>query len=188
MHFAKFLLRHSPSYLCLFLYDHKSSLALCCIHSNMSLSLLYWGDEIWTQHHRQISPGLSRGGKIISSNLLTALLLMQQRMLSLLRGILLAHIQLPVHQDPQDLFCKAAFWPISPSLQWCVGLFLLMCRLFPLQDFALFFVELDNVPVSPFILLVDVLLNGSKTAWCINYSSQFCIWSSVMMISVLQRG
>lgn len=61
MHFAKFLLRHSPSYLCLFLYDHKSSLALCCIHSNMSLSLLYWGDEIWTQHHRQISPGLSRG-------------------------------------------------------------------------------------------------------------------------------
>lgn len=37
-------------------------------------------------------------------------------------GILLARVQLGVHQDLQVLFCKAAFYPPAPSLSWCIGI------------------------------------------------------------------
>ena len=43
------------------------------------------------------------------------------------------------------------------------------------QDLALAFVELHEVPVSPFLQLVEVTLHGSTTLWCISDSSQFVI-------------
>ena len=42
------------------------------------------------------------------------------------------------------------------------------------QDLAFPLVELHDVPVSPFLLHVEVPLNCSTTSWCISHSSQFC--------------
>ena len=44
------------------------------------------------------------------------------------QGTLLAHGQLAVHQNSQVLLHRAAFQQVSPSLCWCMGLFLPRCR------------------------------------------------------------
>ncbi|KAK4824703.1 hypothetical protein QYF61_017929 [Mycteria americana] len=44
-----------------------------------------------------------------------------------------------------------------------------------LQDFPFPFVELPEVPVSPFLQPVKVPLNGSTTIWHISHSFQSCI-------------
>ena len=84
------------------------------------------------------------------------------------KGTLLAHVQLGVHQDPHVLFCKAAFQPVGPQ-------HVLVDGVVPpqVQDFALPLVEQHEAPVSPFLQLVQVPLNGSTTLWCIGPSSQF---------------
>ena len=58
---------NSPSSRSLSLYDRCFNpciifMSLHQTHSNMSLSLLNWGAQHWTQHSRCISPLLSRGG------------------------------------------------------------------------------------------------------------------------------
>jgi len=45
--------------------------------------------------------------------------------------------------------------------------------LFQIWDSAFPFVEHDEVPVSPFLQLVEAFLNGSTTIWCVSHSSQF---------------
>ena len=44
-----------------------------------------------------------------------------------------------------------------------------------MQDIALAFVELQEIPVGPSLQPVKVPLNGSTPIWCIDHSSQFCI-------------
>jgi len=43
------------------------------------------------------------------------------------------------------------------------------------QDFSLIFVELHEVPVSPFLQPSMVPLDVSTTFWNVSHSSQFCI-------------
>lgn len=85
------------------------------------------------------------------------------------KGTLLAHLQV-VHQNPQVLFCKAAFQLISSQPVLVQGVV-------PPQglDLAFAFVDLHDVPISPFLQPTQVPLNGSTTAWCIGHSSQFCV-------------
>ncbi|KAK4806786.1 hypothetical protein QYF61_005582 [Mycteria americana] len=89
-------------------------------------------------------------------------------------GTLLAHVQPGVHQDPQVLFCQAAFQLGGPQ-------HVLVPGVVPLQgqDFALPLVELHEVPVSPFLQLVEVPLDDSMTLWHISYSSHFCVTSKL---------
>jgi len=44
------------------------------------------------------------------------------------------------------------------------------------QDFALPFVELHEMPVGPFLLPFKVPFNSKSTIWCSSHSSQFCIF------------
>lgn len=62
----------------------------------------------------------------------------------------LAPGQLGVHQEPQILFCKAAFWTVDFQ-------HVLVAGVIPqqVQDFALLIVELYEVPVSPFLQAVN---------------------------------
>lgn len=58
------------------------------------------------------------------------------------------------------LFCLSAFQTASPQ-------YVLVHVAAPplVQDFALLFVELHGDPVSPFLQLVEVSLDGSVTLW-----------------------
>ncbi|KAK4826848.1 hypothetical protein QYF61_011716 [Mycteria americana] len=92
--------------------------ALCWTLSSMSMSHLYWGAQHWTQHSRCLTSAEQRG-RITSLHLLEMLCRVQpQTPISLCchKGSSLAHGQLAVHQDPQGLFCKAAFQLVSHSL------------------------------------------------------------------------
>ncbi|KAK4828308.1 hypothetical protein QYF61_025320 [Mycteria americana] len=83
------------------------------------------------------------------------------------KGTLLAHVQLGVHQDPQVLFCEAAF-KLSGSQH------ILEHEVVPSQvkDFALL-VELHEVSISLLLQPVEVPLDGSTTLWHTSCSSQF---------------
>ncbi|KAK4832340.1 hypothetical protein QYF61_021869 [Mycteria americana] len=90
------------------------------------------------------------------------------------RGTSLAHVQLGVHQDLQVLFCQAAFQLVSPQrvlVPWVVPR--------QVQNFALPFAELNDVPVNPFLQPIEAPLDGSKTLWCIIHFSQFCVISKL---------
>lgn len=69
------------------------------------------------------------------------------------------------------LFCQAAFQ--SVGLQH-----ILVDGDVPaqVQDFALAFPELHEVPVGPFLQSIEVPLDGRRALWCINRSCQFCIF------------
>ncbi|KAK4832039.1 hypothetical protein QYF61_020554 [Mycteria americana] len=69
---------------------------------------------------------------------------------------------------PQVLFCQAAFQLAGPQ-------HILVPGVVPsqVQDFALFLVELHEIPVGPLLQPVEVPLNGSTVIWCISHSSQF---------------
>lgn len=61
-------------------------------------------------------------------------------------SMLPAHIELGVYQDPQVLHYKAAFQPVRPQPMPVQGLVPLQG-----QDFAFAFVELCEIPDSPFL-------------------------------------
>jgi len=68
--------------------------------------------------------------------------------------------------ETQVLFCKVVLQLGSPEdVQ--------MPEIVPsqVQDFAFSLVELREVPVSPFLQPVKVILNGSTTLWCISHFS-----------------
>ena len=58
---------------------------------------------------------------------------------------------------------------------------ILLHRFIPpqVQDFALLFAELHEVPISPFLHPVEVPPKSSTTLWCISQSSQFCTISKL---------
>lgn len=85
-------------------------------------------------------------------------------------GILLAHVQCDVHQDPQGLLCKAAFQLVGPQPVLMPAVILAQE-----QEFVFSFVELHEIPVSLFLQSIDVLVNCSTAIWCINPSNKFCI-------------
>lgn len=88
------------------------------------------------------------------------------------KGTVLAHVQFGIQKDTQVLFCNTAFQ--IGDLQH-----ILVCGIVPykVQDLALFIVELHRVPVSPFVQLVEVPLDGSATLWFVNHSSKFFVTS-----------
>ena len=81
--------------------------ALSHLHSNTPTSVSYWRAQHWTQHSRCVSPGLSRGKGLPSSTRRQCF--SEYSPSGWRKGLLLAHVQLGVHQDHQVLFCRAAF-------------------------------------------------------------------------------
>ena len=81
-----------------------------------------------------------------------------------------AHIQLGVHQDPQVLFCQAAF-----QLDNAQHMQMPVVVPSQVQDFALAPVKHHEVPVGPFLQPVEVPLDDSTAPWPISHFSQFCV-------------
>ena len=71
--------------------------------------------------------------------------------------------------------------PQGLSLQSCFPAFRLQHVLVPgvvplqVQDFAVLFVELHEIPLSPVLQPVQIPLDGSTATWCISRSSQYCV-------------
>lgn len=76
--------------------------------------------------------------------------------LSCLESTLLPLVKLGVHQDPQGLFCKAAFQMGGPQCE-LVTRFALSKG----QRFVLPLVELPDAPVSPFLWPAEVPLGDN---------------------------
>ena len=137
----------------------------------MYMSISYWEASNWAQYATCGLSSAEQRGRVTSLDLLVIFCLMQPRILLALlwgKGTLLPPVQPGVHQDPQVFFCQAAFQPGGPQ-------HILVHGFVPpqVQDCALLFVELDEVPVSPFLQPVVVPLDGSTTVGCISHSSQF---------------
>jgi len=68
----------------------------------------------------------------------------------------MTYVQLGVHQDPQDFFCKAAFQTVCLQP-------ILMYGVIPsqVQTFALPLVELHEITFCPFLQTVEVPVNSS---------------------------
>lgn len=83
--------------------------------SGMSMFLLYWGVQDWTQHSRHVSPVLSRGEgpPLLLCWQQCAQCSVECRCRLCCEGPLIAHGQLGIHQYCQVLLCKAAFPPTS---------------------------------------------------------------------------
>ena len=104
------------------------------------------------------------------------------------KGVLLARIQLDVHQNPQMLFCKAAF---QSGGSQCI----LVPGVVPaqVQDFAFLLAELCDCPVNAFLQLVKVPLDGSMTFWSVNRSTWFVSSANLLrvhfpVIQVINEG
>lgn len=74
---------------------------------------------------------------------------------------MLPHIQPGV----QILFWKAAFWLVGLQHVLLQGGFFILPQV---QDFAHSLVEADEVPVSPFLQVAELPLDGSTALWCIS--------------------
>lgn len=73
---------------------------------------------------------------------------------------------LVVHWDSQDLFCKAALYPVS---SWLLYVFIIS----KLQDFTCALIELEDINVGSFLQLSKVPLSDSPALECISCSPQF---------------
>lgn len=158
----------------------------------MSMSLVCWGAQHWTQYSDVASPGLCRGAEVTSLGFLAMLLLMQGGcLLYLLWGHMTVHSCLTIHQDPKVLFCRVAFQSAGHQ---CVLMTGIISYCWIALTFSL--VELHEVPVSPFLWPVKVPLYGSMNLCCISHFSKFCstcelaegalspiIWSLMRMLS-----
>ena len=82
--------------------------------TSISMSLLYWWAQNWTQHSRCVSPVPSRGERPPLSNCWqhSSYCSPGDHWLSLLQEYV-AHGQFVVHLDPQVIFCKAAFQTVG---------------------------------------------------------------------------
>lgn len=85
---------------------------------------------------------------------------------SLCRGTLLAHMPPDLCQDPQDIFCKAAFQ--SNTTQPICG------SSFPGTELDISISSAQEIPASPDHQPVIISLNSSTTFWFIS-TSYFCI-------------
>ena len=82
--------------------------------------------------------------------------------------MLLAHVQLFIHQYPQVLLIRAAFNPCIPQP-------VLIVRVSPTQmrDLALGLVEPHKIHTGPLLEVVQVPLDGIPSFWCANCTTQF---------------
>lgn len=79
----------------------------------MTFMLSVWEAHNWTQHFRYGPARAEQRGRNASLHLLAALLTQATVCCLCHKGTLLAHVQVGVHQDPQDLAHKAVFEKVS---------------------------------------------------------------------------
>lgn len=93
------------------------------------------------------------------------------------KGTELGHGQFVTQQEAQSLFCRAHFQSFIPQ---CV----LENGAVPpqVQDFAFHITALPEVPFSPFLQPIEIILDGSTATSFINCSSQFCVSSRLWSI------
>ncbi|KAK4818263.1 hypothetical protein QYF61_009968 [Mycteria americana] len=136
---------------------------------NMSISLLYWGAQSWTQCSRCGLTSAEKRGRINSLNLLETLFLTQLR-IPLAFLATRAHCWLTVNllstRTPRSFSVKLLFSWVAPSIYGCM-------------DFTILLVELHEVPFGPFLQPVEVPPDGSMTLWLISHSFQFCVVSKI---------
>ena len=82
-------------------------------------------------------------------------------------GIVLAHIQLPIHQYTQVLFGRAVLYPFILQFVLIVGV-----AMTQVQDFVLDFVEPCEVPLIPLLKPVVFSLNGILTHRHVDHTTQ----------------
>lgn len=133
----------SPISLSLSLHDTCSSpfiicVILCWTLCGMSMSLLCWGAQNWSQHPRCASPMLSRGDGSPCSTGLELCLIQSRRLVACFA----ANMNILVSARTL-LFCTAAFRVVGHNICWHMGLFFLY-----VQDFALNLAEQSDVSVS----------------------------------------
>lgn len=92
-------------------------------------------------------------------------------------------------EDSQAIFCKASFQPAGLTV--CLGALHYSC---PLMGLSISLVALFKTPISPFLQLVKVTLNGNTAIWwyhslqffiiCKIPESALCpiIWSLIKML------
>ena len=78
-----------------------------------------------------------------------------------------AHVQLPIHQYPQDLLGRDALNPFIP--QACTDTRLALTEV---QDLAFGLVEPHEVHACPLLELVQVPLDGISSLQCVDHSTQ----------------
>ena len=127
--------------------------------SSSSISVFYWRAQNWPQYSRCGLTNAEQRGRITSLGLLGNTLLNVAQNTSSFpcgKGTLLAHVQPGVHQEPQVVFCQAAFQLGGPQNLLVNGV--ISCQVW---DFALLLAEIPKIPVSPFLQPVEVPLGGS---------------------------
>lgn len=82
-------------------------------------------------------------------------------------------VQFSVHQETQVFFCQDAFQTVGH--QW-----MLVSRVIPpkVHDFAILFVEINDISVGLFLQHFELRLNGSTTTWTGQFP-QFYIFCKV---------
>lgn len=88
------------------------------------------------------------------------------------KGTLLVYFLLGVHQNPQVLFCQAAF-QLGGFSRWHVLVPGVVH--YQVQNFALLLVELHKVIVSPALQPIKVPLDGSMALWWVRCSPYVCV-------------
>lgn len=79
-----------------------------------------------------------------------------------------------VHQNPQLLLCRAAFWQAIPSLYWGMPLFIPQ-----VQEPAFPFLEFQTAFLCPSLQTAKNFLQGCTVLWSISHSFQVCILSKL---------
>lgn len=69
------------------------------------------------------------------------------------KGTLPTHVKLVVQQDTQNVFCRAASHTVSPKTEQLHGM-----TPTPVENFALAFADLHEVPLSPFLQSAQISL------------------------------
>ena len=142
--------------------------------STMSMPLLYWGTQRWTQYSRCGLNSAEERGRITSLNLLATLHLMKPRIPSTTvaaRAHCWLMFILVSTMTPMDFSAKLLSRRSASSIYWCLGLFLPRCRTL---HFALL-AELHEVPVSSFLQPVKVPLDQPLLVQhCLQTCLSFC--------------
>lgn len=134
---------------------------------------MYWGAQNWL-HHFGYGLSVQQGGRITSLTLQATLFLMHLRVLLAFaeEASGWVHLWLMVSMLSVRIFMSSYVEKIFIWLDDSV-----LVRGIPLQsqDFTFLLIELQTIPISPFLQPDNVPLDGSTTLWFINHFSQFYI-------------
>jgi len=122
----------------------------------MSMSLLYWGAQSWTQHSRCALTSAEGRGRIRSCSLLATLILMQPR-------VVLAFFEARARCWLVFNFVSRKSFSAKLLSSWLPSAHTGAWGYSQAQGFALTLVELHEVPVDPFLPPVEVASDGSTT-------------------------